>query len=124
MSLADERSELKEMIGRSDNRSATRLANAVGTSGLVAVARRAGMRATAPVAAPWGLTRATPQDEASLFARIDELVSPRQRPYPLRALANGVPEQRWGVPSAAPGGSTVLFKGGWLPGPSGAWRVH
>ena len=124
-SLTDtERSQLTEMIRRSDNASATQLAGTVGSSGLRAVAREAGMRSTTPQAQPWGLSETTAEDQARLFARIDELVPSRYRAYARRLLTTIIPEHRWGIPSTAPAGSTVLFKGGWLPDDTGAWRVH
>lgn len=118
-----ERSRIEQMIRRSDNRSATRLANVVGVSGLRDVARRAGMRNTQPVARPWGLTQTTAEDQARLFARIDRLAPARYSSYARRVLASIVPEHRWGIPRGVTPGSTVLFKGGWLPG-DGGWMVH
>ena len=119
-----ERSQLTEMIRRSDNVSATQLAGTVGSSGLRQVARRAGMRSTKPQAQPWGLTETNAEDQARLFARIDELVPARYSSYARRLLTTIIPEHRWGIPKTAPAGSTVLFKGGWLPDDTGAWRVH
>ena len=124
-SLTDtERLQLAEMIRRSDNASATQLVNAVGSSGLRRVARRAGMRGTKPQVQPWGLTETNAEDQARLFARIDELVPSRYRSYARRLLRTIIPEHRWGIPRTAPRDATVLFKGGWLPDEDGAWRVH
>ena len=119
-----ERSQLSEMIRRSDNRSATQLASVVGSNGLREVARRAGMRSTRPQAQPWGLSETNAEDQARFVARIDELVPARNRAFALRQLRTIIPEHRWGIPKAVPRGSTVLFKGGWLPDDTGAWRVH
>ena len=119
-----ERSQLSEMIRRSDNRSATQLASTVGSDGLRDVARRAGMRATRPQAQPWGLTETNAEDQARFFARIDELVPARDRSFARRQLSTIIPEHRWGIPASVPQGSTVLFKGGWVPDDTGAWRVH
>ena len=124
-SLTDtERSQLSEMIRRSDNRSATQLASTVGSSGLRDVARRAGMRNTTPQVAPWGGTQTNAEDQARLFARIDELAPSRYRSYARRLLTTIIPEHRWGIPRTAPRDATVLFKGGWLLDEDGAWRVH
>ena len=119
-----ERSQLAEMVRRSDNGSATQLASTVGSDGLRDVARRAGMRATRPQAQPWGLTETNAEDQARFFARIDELVPARNRGFARRQLGTIIPEHRWGIPKTVPRGSTVLFKGGWLPDDTGAWRVH
>jgi hypothetical protein len=118
-----ERARLKEMIHRSDNRSATRLANLVGTSGLRDVARRAGMAGTEPLARPWGRSETNAEDQARLFSGIDRLAPSRYSAYAQRLLSSIVPEQRWGIPRGAVPGSTVLFKGGWVPG-DGGWTVH
>ena len=124
-SLTDtERSQLSEMIRRSDNTSATQLASTVGSSGLRKVARRAGMRNTTPQVAPWGGTQTNAEDQARLFARIDELAPSRYRSYARRLLTTIIPEHRWGIPRTAPRDATVLFKGGWLLDEDGAWRVH
>jgi beta-lactamase class A len=119
-----ERSQLSEMIRRSDNDSATQLATTVGSEGLREVARRAGMRATRPQVQPWGQTETNAEDQARFFARIDELVPARSRAFARRLLRTIIPEQRWGIPKTVTKGSTVLFKGGWVPNDSGAWTVH
>jgi len=118
------RSQLEGMIRRSENAPANRLVQVVGTDGLRAVARRAGMRGFTPLVAPWGLSRITAQDQARFFLEIDELIPGRYRAYARGLLTTIIPEQRWGVPQAARDRFTVLFKGGWLPTGDRGWTVH
>jgi len=118
------RTRLDAMVRRSDNAAATELIDQVGEQGLRRVATRARMRDFTPLLAPWGHTGINAEDQARFFARIDDLVPARHRSYARRLLAGIVPQQRWGIPAAAPEDATVLFKGGWLPGSDGTWTVH
>jgi hypothetical protein len=119
-----EHAELSAMIRRSDNGAATRLVRAVGAAGLREVARRVGMRDFKPVVTPWGTSQVTAQDQALLFSRLERAVPRSHHRLARHLLGTIVPEQRWGLPHAAPDGSSVLFKGGWAPAPNGGWRVH
>ncbi len=118
------RERLDLMIRRSDNAAATILVSEVGVAGLRRVARRAGMRGFVPVLVPWGRTKITAEDQARLFAQIDQLLPARHRAYARKLLSGIVAEQRWGLPDAATRGATVLFKGGWIPAADGTWTVH
>lgn len=112
------RGMLDTMIRASDNAAATAVHALVGTAGLEAVADSAGMERF--VASPaWGDSSVTAADQARLFARIDRLLPREHRQYALRLLSGIAPEQRWGVPDAAPPRFEVYFKGGWRPSESG-----
>ena len=118
------RSQLEGMIRRSENPPVPQLLAEVGTSGLSEVAARARMRGFMPLLAPWGLSRITAEDQARFFLEIDDLVPPSYRRYARSLLTTIVPEQSWGVPEAARGRFTILFKGGWLPSDERRWSVH
>lgn len=117
-----ERALLGPMIRRSDNDAATRVLARVGTGGLRAVARRAGMRRFTPVRSPWGESRIDALDQARFFLRIDRLVARRHRRYAMGLLRRIVPAQRWGVARVAPRGWRLYFKGGW--GSGNGWVDH
>ena len=120
---AGEASTLRAMITRSDNDAATSIHGLVGRDGLVAVARRAGMRDFA--AAPsWGASRLTAADGARLMQRFERLVPRRHRARALSLLAGIVPWQRWGMAAAVPRGWHLHFKGGWAPADASAPAVN
>jgi hypothetical protein len=113
-----DRALLEPMVQRSDNVTATRVRNIVGNDGLVALARRVGMRAFRP-AAIWGLSSIDAADQTRLFLRIERFVPPRHRQLTLRLLGSIVPWQRWGIAQVRPPSWALYFKGGWGSG-SGA----
>lgn len=118
-----ERALLGPMITASDNAAASAIMGRVGTGGLARLARRAGMRRFVPNPV-WGGSRITARDQAVYFARLPRLVPRRHRGYALGLLRSVVPGQRWGAPAGAPAGWRPYFKGGWVPGGDGGWRVH
>jgi hypothetical protein len=103
---------LRPMIVRSDNDAATRVLDVIGPGRVYGVAKRAGMTRFGLKQA-WGDTLITAADQARLFARIDQFVTKRHRPYARGLLAAIIEPQRWGVPPAVPDGWRVFFKGGW-----------
>jgi hypothetical protein len=112
---AAERALLGPMIQVSDNEAAEAVYGQVGRGGLLALARRAGMRDfSLPFLFDAQLTAA---DQARFFLRIDRLVPRRHRAYARALLASIVPAQSWGI---APVGRRrryrVFFKGGWRTG--------
>jgi hypothetical protein len=110
-----DRALLEPMIRWSDNNAATAVRGIVGDSGLVALARRVGMRSFAP-AAIWGLSRTSAWDQSLYLLHIDSFVPARHRDYALRLLGSIVPSQRWGIGQVRPHGWALYFKGGWGSG--------
>jgi hypothetical protein len=107
---------LAPMIRRSDNVTASRIHDLVGSRGLRRVARRAGMRRFTPVADPWGNSRVNAEDQTRFFLRIESLLPRRHRTYAMKLLRTIVPSQRWGIGRARPRGWRLYFKGGWGSG--------
>lgn len=111
-----ERAELRPMITRSDNATASAIYARIGPGALRRVARAAGMRSFAP-ASPWGVSQITAADQVRFFLRIDRLVPSRHRRYARRLLSSIVKGQRWGIaPVARRKGLKIFFKGGFVPG--------
>jgi D-alanyl-D-alanine dipeptidase len=108
-----ERALLGPMITRSDNGRANLVYLRVGDLGLLALARRAGMR-DLTVAGHWGGVYFSAADQARFFRRFDALVPPASRGYARQLLSSIVPFQRWGFSrAAARRGWSTFFKGGW-----------
>jgi beta-lactamase class A len=105
---------LEPMVRESDNDAADAVFARLGDPGLLAVARRAGMRSFGP-AGYWAEARVTAADQARLFARLDRVLPSAHRAYARKLLATIVPWQSWGIPAAARPRWRVLFKGGWRP---------
>ena len=105
---------LTKMITESDNGAAYTIYGQVGSKGMRAVARAAGMQ-DYEQGSGWVDTRASAWDEARLFSRLESLVPAAGRSLARRLLSSIIPIQRWGIPAAAgPEGWTSYFKGGWL----------
>ncbi len=117
-----ERDLLEPMIRVSANDPASTIFNRLGTAGVSAFAKQAGMRSFR-VSTHWGLSELTARDQARFFRKIDLLVPKRHRAYARRLLATVVSSQRWGIPPAAPKGWELFFKGGWLPRSDG-WVLN
>ena len=110
---AGERATLGPMITLSDNGRASAIHARVGDAGLLALARRAGMR-DLTVAGHWGSVFFSAADQARFFWRLPSLVPPRSRPYARRLLSSIVPAQRWGFSRfSLRAGWRTFFKGGW-----------
>jgi hypothetical protein len=117
-----DRSLLRPMITRSDNRTATAVYDIVGNAGLDRLARAAHMRNFHPNVV-WGLSEITARDQALFFYRLRRYIPARHRHYALHLLSHIVSYQRWGVPPARPRGWKVFFKGGFIPAVDG-WRIN
>jgi hypothetical protein len=111
-----DRSLLGPMIRRSANDPASRIVGIVGSSGVYAVARLAGMRKFVLHLPIWGLSEITARDQARFFRKIDSYLPKRHRAYGMHLLASVIPPQRWGIPPALPDGWRIWFKGGWGSG--------
>ncbi|MEO8289972.1 MAG: serine hydrolase [Gaiellaceae bacterium] len=111
-----ERDLLAPMIRRSDNPAAFRLIGLVGETGLVRLARAAGMEHFKLHWPNWGQSESTPRGQARFLYRIDSLLPFRHRAYALDLLAGVVPSQRWGVGRVPHPGWRLYFKGGWSTG--------
>jgi hypothetical protein len=113
MPSASDQAVLNPMIHVSDNDAASVAYGWVGDGGLLAVAKRAGMR-DLTVGGHWGNVHFSAADQAHLFLVIDRLVPPRSRAYARHLLSSIVSYQRWGFSrySLARGWKT-FFKGGW-----------
>jgi hypothetical protein len=104
---------LNPMIQVSDNDAASVAYGWVGDSGLLAVAKRAGMH-DLTVGGHWGNVYFSAADQAHLFLVIDKLVPPRSRAYARHLLSSIVSYQRWGFSRfARRRGWHTFFKGGW-----------
>ncbi|MEU6574652.1 serine hydrolase [Streptomyces sp. NPDC046805] len=126
---AAEKTYATDMIGRSDNASATALWHVIGgAAGLDAAHRRLGLtRTTAGGDGLWGLTRTTAADQLTLLQHVfgdDSRLEAASREY-VRELMGAVESgQRWGVSAAADGCASAL-KNGWLPrSTTGLWVVN
>ena len=108
-----DRAVLDPMIQVSDNDAASVAYGWVGDGGLLAVAKRAGMR-DLTVGGYWGNVQFSAADQAHLFLVIDKLVPPRSRAYARHLLSSIVSYQRWGFSRlAGRRGWQTFFKGGW-----------
>jgi hypothetical protein len=108
-----ERAILGPMITMSDNDRADWIYARVGDGGLLAVARRAGMRHLT-VAGYWASVFFSAADQARFFRRFSAMVPRRSRPYARRLLSSITPSQRWGFSRVSlRSGWRTFFKGGW-----------
>jgi hypothetical protein len=120
---------LAPMIEQSDNTAATHVWEIVGDSGLMALARTAGMtHFEAPATASWGFQWATAlltaRDQARFFYEMDSLIPREFDRYARFLLSNITSSESWGIPAVArPLGYKVFFKGGWRPSPD-IFLVH
>jgi hypothetical protein len=109
---------LRPMIRRSDNTTASRIADMVGPKGMYRLANRANMRDFS-YTRPWGLSRTSARDQARFLFRLKRYIPDRHEAYALRLLRRIVDSQRWGIGQVDTPGWTKHFKGGWGSG-SGA----
>jgi beta-lactamase class A len=105
---------LARMIVGSDNAATDRVFARVGTGGLSALARVAGMERFTP-SNVWALSMVTAADQACFFLHIDGLVPQGHRALLGRLLAERGRYRGWGIPQAAlQRGWRVWWKDGWM----------
>ena len=114
----NDRDLLRPMVTRSDNATASRIADFVGARRMNRLADRANMR-DFDYTRPWGLTRTSSRDQARFLFRLGRYIPDRHQGYAMKLLANIVDSQRWGIGTVATAGWRKHFKGGWGSG-SGA----
>lgn len=116
------------MITKSDNAATSTLWRRLGTGGISAFLRAAGMTRTVPGAENhWGLTQITARDEMRLLDLVttpNAVLGDHARAYILELMGEVVPSQRWGTPAGAPDTVRVQVKNGWLSRATHGWRVH
>jgi hypothetical protein len=104
------------MIRRSDNAAATKVLAFVGARRVQDTAERAGMHRFHLNPFVWGGSRIDASDQTRFFLHYDAHVVARHRATAMHLLRTIVPEQRWGIGKARPGGWRLYFKGGWGSG--------
>lgn len=114
---------LYPMIHVSDNDAATQCWSIVGSRGLYALARAAGMTEFSATT-DWGSAMISAADQAKFFFEMDKLIPPEFVGYAHSLLSTIVDYESWGIPAIArPLGYNVFFKGGWRPSPD-TYLVH
>jgi hypothetical protein len=106
---------LAPMIRRSDNTTATRIADRLGPRPMYRLARKAKMRHFS-YTRPWGLSKTSARDQARFMFRFADFIPKRHRGYARWLLANVVRSQRWGIGKVKTNGWKKRFKGGWGSG--------
>ena len=103
-----------KMIEESDNASAYAIYGQVGKSGLLKVAKLAGMQ-DFTAGSGWLDCRLSASDQARFFFSYETHLPASRRAFARSLLSGIIPIQRWGIPAAAgPEGWKTFFKGGWL----------
>ena len=113
-----DRDLLRPMIRRSDNTTASRIADIVGPRRIYRLARHAGMRGFS-YTRPWGLSRTSARDQARFLFTLRRHIPERHEAYAVTLLTRVVDSQRWGIGRVDTPGWKKHFKGGWGSG-SGA----
>lgn len=111
----DDKALLAPMIRRSDNTTATRIADQVGAERIYRLARDAGMRDFS-YTRPWGLSQTSAVDQARFFFHYERYLPRRHEGYARYLLAHVVAEQRWGIGQINRPKWKIFFKGGWGSG--------
>ena len=106
---------LRPMIRRSDNDTATVIANRLGPKPLRRLARRAGMKDFS-YTRPWGLSTISARDQARFMSRYERYIPKRHEKYARYLLSHIIKRQRWGVAEVTPEGWRLFFKSGWGTG--------
>jgi hypothetical protein len=106
------------MIKRSDNDSATRVADMLGPKPMYRLARDAHMRRFY-YTRPWGSSLITASDQARFFFRLERYIPRRHEDYARYLLSHVTASQRWGIGKLRKPNWRFFFKGGWGSG-SGA----
>jgi hypothetical protein len=111
----DDRALLSPMIKRSDNDSATRIADRLGPRPMNRLARDAGMRHFR-YTRPWGLSSTDATEQARFFFHLERFIPKRHETYARYLLSHIVRSQRWGVADVRRTGWDLYFKSGWGSG--------
>lgn len=106
---------LAPMIRRSDNDTATRIADQLGPRPLNRLARKAKMKDFS-YTRPWGLSQSSARDQARFMFNLKKFIPKRHWGYARWLLAHVVSSQRWGIGRVKTPGWKKLFKGGWGSG--------
>jgi beta-lactamase class A len=106
---------LRPMIRRSDNDSATEIANRLGPKPMKRLARRAGMKDFS-YTRPWGLSTISARDQSRFMSELERYIPKRHERYARWLLSHIVKPQRWGVAKVTPSGWRLFFKSGWGSG--------
>jgi beta-lactamase class A len=106
---------LRPMIRRSDNHSATTIANRLGPRPMKRLARRAGMEDFA-YTRPWGLSTTSARDQARFMSRLERYIPKRHERYARYLLSHIIKRQRWGIAKVTPPEWRLFFKSGWGSG--------
>ncbi len=112
---------LRPMIRRSDNDTATQIANLLGPQPIERLAKDAGMRHFS-YTRPWGLSRINARDQARFMFRLERYIPARHEGYARYLLSHILESQSWGVGSLHHPNWTFYFKGGW--GSGTGWVGH
>ena len=110
-----DRALLGPMIKRSDNDSATRVADFLGPRRINRLASVAGMQEFR-YTRPWGLSLTSARDQARFFFELERYIPKRHEDYARYLLSHIVESQRWGVGRLNRPNWRFFFKGGWGSG--------
>ena len=113
-----DRELLRPMIVRSDNYTASRIADIVGPKRMYRLARAAYMKDFS-YTRPWGMSTTSARDQAWFMHRLPQYIPERHEAYALYLLSQVVDSQRWGIGEVDTPRWRKHFKGGWGSG-SGA----
>ncbi len=116
------------MISRSDNPTATALWTSLGgTAGMRRVDAAFGLSQTAQ-GSPWGGTATSARDRTRLMRLLVTSdggpLGPTYRTIARQYLLGVVPQQRWGITSGIPAGTTVPMKNGFASSQCCRWRLN
>jgi hypothetical protein len=107
---AEDRGLLGPMIKRSNNETASRIANILGPKRMYRLARDAGMRRFY-YTRPWGSSLITASDQARFFLRFERYIPRRHEDYARYLLSHVTPSQRWGIGELRKTELAVLLQG-------------
>jgi hypothetical protein len=111
----DDKALLAPMIRRSDNTTATRIADRLGPGPMNRLARDARMRDFS-YTRPWGNSIITASDQARFMFRLERFIPRRHERYARYLLGHIVKSQRWGIGRVRTRPWRKFFKGGWGSG--------
>ncbi|MGH2756348.1 MAG: serine hydrolase [Actinomycetota bacterium] len=116
-----DRALLGPMIKRSDNDSATRVADFLGPRRINRLAAVAGMQ-DFRYTRPWGLSLTSARDQAGFFFELERYIPRRHEDYARYLLSHIIRSQRWGIGQLSRPNWRFFFKGGW--GSGTGWVCH